>query len=105
VAGMTTREGEYLAECFLPDVQEADLRALDARAEASAVALAATGRRVRYLGSLLLREDEVVLCLFAGTRDAVDEAARRADVPFERIVETARSPWAAHHIDTRGPDQ
>jgi hypothetical protein len=100
-----TGEGEYLAECFLPDVRESDLSALDMRAEASAVALAATGRRVRYLGSLLLREDEVVLCLYAGERDAVDEAARRAEVPFERIVETARSPWAAHHNDTRGPDR
>ena len=102
---IVTGEAEYLAECFLPDVQEADLRALDARAEASAVALAAAGRRVRYLGSLLLREDEVVLCLFAGERDAVDEAARMAEVPFERIVETARSPWASHHNDTRGPDR
>jgi hypothetical protein len=100
-----TREGEYLAECFLPDVRESDLRALDARAEASAVAVAATGQRVRYLGSLLLREDEVVLCLYAGTRDAVDEAARRAGVPFERILEAARSPWAAHHNDTRGTDR
>ena len=64
-----------------------------------------TGRRVRYLGSLLLRDDEVVLCLYAGTRDAVDEAARRAELPFERILETARSPWAAHHDDRRGTDR
>jgi hypothetical protein len=100
-----TEESAYLAECFLPDVKEADLGALDARAETAAVALAAAGRRVRYLGSLLLREDEVVLCLFAGTRDAVEEAARRAEVPFERILETARSPWAAHHDDRRGTDR
>jgi hypothetical protein len=84
---------EYLAECFLPGVQEADLRALDARAEASTAELAATGLRVRYLGSLLLRQDEIVLCFFAGSGDAVREAAERASVPFERILETARSPW------------
>lgn len=84
---------EYLAECFLPGVQEADLQALDTRAKASSAELSATGREVEYLGSLLLRVDEVVLCLFAGSPDAVREAAERAGVPFERIVETARSPW------------
>ena len=90
-----TDETEFLAECFLPGVRDADLQALDARADASAAALSAAGARVRYLGSLLIREDEVVLCLFAGSRDSVHEAARLGGVPFERILETASSPWAA----------
>jgi len=51
------------------------------------------GRTVRYLGSLLIRTDEVVLCLFQGSPQAVREAAERAKVPFDRIVESARSPW------------
>lgn len=87
-------ELEYLAECFWPGVADADLRALDERAEASAEISSADGRPVRYLGSLLIRKDEVVLCLFSGSLDAVREAAERARVPFERIVETGRSPWA-----------
>jgi hypothetical protein len=104
----TTDEAEYLAECFLPGVQEADLQALDARAQQAAAALAAAGGQVRYLGSLLLREDEVVLCRFAGSRDAVHEAARRAQVPFERILETASSPWVGrtrNDDDVRGLDR
>jgi hypothetical protein len=84
---------EYLAECFWADVRESELRELDARAEAAAAELSAAGRPVRYLGSLLIRRDEVVLCLFQGSPQAVREAAERAEVPFERIVETSRSPW------------
>ncbi len=87
-------ESEYLAECFWPGVGEAELSALDERARASAAAVTAQGRPVRYLGSLRMREDEVVLCLFAGSQDAVREAAEQAEVPFERIVETDRSPWS-----------
>lgn len=85
---------EYLAECFWPGVGEAELRALDERARAAAELASAEGRPVRYLGSLLMREDEVVLCLFAGSQDAVRAVAEEAEVPFERIVETDRSPWS-----------
>ena len=84
---------EYIAECFWPGVSEHDLRGLDERAEASATALAATGYRVRYLGSLLLRDDEVVLCQFEGAPSAVRQAAEQAHIPFERILELGRSPW------------
>ena len=86
---------EYVAECFWPGVGEAELRALDERARASADALVGQGRPVRYLGSLLMRTDEVVLCLFAGDADAVRTAAERAHVPFERIVVAERSSWRA----------
>jgi hypothetical protein len=78
----------FIAECFWPDVSEADLEALDRR-----VAQAATGLDVRYLGSILLREDEVVLCQFDGLADTVRTVAERAQVPFERILHAARSPW------------
>jgi hypothetical protein len=79
---------DLIAECFWPDVNEADLEALDQR-----VAQAATGLDVRYLGSILLREDEVVLCQFDGPADAVRALAERAQVPFERILHAPRSPW------------
>jgi hypothetical protein len=85
--------GEFVAECLWPDVRESDLRTLDHRAGEQAARLTAAGRQVRYLGSLLMREDEVVLCLFAGTLDAVRDAATAAEIPFERVLETARSPW------------
>jgi len=83
---METESGTFVAECFWPDVSDADLDALDQRV---ARALAPD---VRYLGSILLREDEVVLCQFSGPADAVRSVAERAQVPFERILHAARSP-------------
>lgn len=87
------RETEYLAECFWPGVRESDLGELDRRAVASVADLARAGEQVRYLGSLLMAEDEVVLCRFEGSETAVRRAAERAAVPFERILLAARSPW------------
>ena len=79
---------DLIAECFWPDVSEADLEALDRR-----VAQAVKELDVRYLGSILLREDEVVLCQFDGPADTVRAVAERAQVPFERILHAPRSPW------------
>jgi len=83
----------FIAECFWPGVREADLRELDERAQAAAAAVSATGDDVRYLGAILLRVDEVVLCRFEGGAVAVRRAAEEAAIPFERILETAQSPW------------
>ena len=82
---------EYLAECFWPGVHESDLVSLDARVNASAAELSAGGDVVRYLGSLLMRKDEVVLCRFEGSEPAVRRVAERAAIPFERIVEATNS--------------
>ena len=84
---------EYVAECFWPGVDEAAVRALDVRAGSSAARLTSVGEPVRYLGSILMREDEVVLCLFDGTEEAVRRAAEQAEVPFERILEATGSRW------------
>jgi hypothetical protein len=85
----------FIAECFWPGVTAAEVEALDARAAAAAAELVRAGEPVRFLGSILMREDEVVLCQFEGAADAVRTAAERAGIPFERIVETAHSPWRA----------
>ena len=83
----------FVAECFWPGVRESDLRALDARALAQAAVLSRSGEDVRYLGSILLREDEVVLCRFEGAAVAVRRALVDAEIPFARILEAAQSPW------------
>jgi hypothetical protein len=83
----------YIAECFWPGVRTSDLHALDARALAHAAALSRAGEDVRYLGSILLREDEVVLCRFQGAAASVQRAAVDAEIPFARILEAAQSPW------------
>ncbi len=82
----------FVAECFWPGVTDAEVAALDERAHACARELAAAGESVRYLGSILMREDEVLLCQFEGAADAVRRACELAAVPFERILEATHSP-------------
>ena len=84
---------EYVAECFWSGVQDTDLQALDERVTAVTADLVGSGDDVRYLGSVLMRADEVVLCFFAGSEASVRRAAEQASIPFERILESARSPW------------
>lgn len=84
---------EYLAECFWPGVTESDLAGLDKRAQAAADESSRRGNEVRYLGSLLIRQDEVVLCQFTGSEPAVRQIAEQAAIPFERIVSAGHSPW------------
>jgi hypothetical protein len=88
----------YVAECFWPDVAESDLEALDTRVRDVTASLR-DDEKVRYLGALLLREDEVVLCQFEGEADAIRAVAERAQIPFERILETDRSPWSVASVD------
>ncbi len=76
----------FVAECFWTGVTEKDVRALDQRADACVADMARDGDPVRYLGSILIQADEVVLCLFEGSEDTVHRAVQRAAIPFERIV-------------------
>ena len=88
---------EFVVECLWPDVSEGDLRALDTRVSEESERLAARGGTVRYLGSLLMREDEVVLCLFRGRDEDVRRVARAARIPCDRILAAASSPLYAEH--------
>jgi hypothetical protein len=83
----------FVAECFWPGVHATDLHALDARALAEVASLTRAGEDVRYLGSILLRDDEVVLCRFQGAAASVRRAVVKAEIPFARILEAAQSPW------------
>jgi hypothetical protein len=82
---MAERAASYIAECYWPDVREEEVRTLDRRIAAS------LSGDVRYLGSVLIREDEVVLCHFEGSADAIRRVAERAHVPYERLLETTVS--------------
>lgn len=77
---MAEHAASFVAECYWPDVREEDVRALDQRIAAS------LADDVRYLGSVLIREDEVVLCQFEGAADAIRRVAKRAGVPYERLL-------------------
>ena len=91
----------FIAECFWPGVREDDLSALDERAAAKAKEVTESGDAVAYLGSVLMREDEVVLCRYRGGTEAVTQAALAAEIPFTRILETAQSPWPHANFDSR----
>jgi Protein of unknown function (DUF4242) len=90
---MTTSMRSYLAECFWPGVQRADLEELDHRVTRSLTGCENDTEQPRYRGSMLMPLDEVVLCFFEGTSVAAVEAvARRAGIPFARIVESTGIP-------------
>lgn len=81
---METERHSFVAECFWPGVREEDVHALDERVRGC------LSDGVVYHGSMLIRQDEVVLCEFEGTAAAVRSLAERAGVPFERLLETTR---------------
>jgi len=87
-------ETSYVAECFWSGVRESDLLDLDRRIERSAAESTGAGAPVRYLGSMLIVDDEVVLCLFEGPLTTVRLVAERAGVPFDRILRSTRVPWS-----------
>jgi hypothetical protein len=91
---MVERTQSFVAECFWPGVELSDLEALDLRVEAVVAELHRREASIRYVGSILLEEDEVVLCQFEGAADAVREAIDLADVPLERLLKASRSPWS-----------
>jgi hypothetical protein len=88
VDSIMKRSNTFVAECFWPDVTSTDLEALDRRVAAAVAALAGEGQPVGYLGSILVDEDEVVLCQFEGSEPSIRLVAERAAIPFARILET-----------------
>jgi Protein of unknown function (DUF4242) len=79
----------FLVECYSPGVHPADVRAASERASVAAGEIQGEGRAVQYLSAMLMARDEVVFHVFAASdEDAVREAAVRARLPFERVVES-----------------
>jgi hypothetical protein len=84
-------ETTYMAECFWPDVREAAVQQAAERIRLSAAELRSAGTVVELTGTILVPGDEVVFYLFTGSAEAVREACERAQIAFERIVESVRS--------------
>lgn len=72
----------FVAECYWPDVREKDVLEVDARIGACLV------DGVRLIGSMLIRDDEVVLFQLEGAADSVRTVLEAAHVPFARLLET-----------------
>ena len=81
----------HVAECLLPGLSRATVEALGRRVRHEIAG--PPGSQVMYLGSLLMPEDEVLLCLFAGPEAEVRAVSERAGLPFERILTCAAVGW------------
>jgi hypothetical protein len=79
-----------IAECLLPGITPAIAEALGNQVRAE---LARSRSPVSFIGSLLMPEDEVLLCLFAGPLAEVRVASEGAGLPFERILGCLRFDW------------
>src|SRR4051794_9805124 len=68
----------YLAECFWPGVTKAQLEELDSRDELAPPTGHDGTAQVRYRGSMLMPEDEVVFCFLVkgDTREGKRSVAR-----------------------------
>jgi hypothetical protein len=80
----------YLVECFWTGVDERKLASAVTRAQAAASELRLAGHQLEFLGSILVRSDETAFFLFEGAEEDVREASERADVPFERVLESVQ---------------
>jgi hypothetical protein len=83
-------EGCQLAECLVPGMTTEIAESLGDRVRTE---LARSRSPVSFLGSLLMPEDEVLLCLFAGPLAEVRALSERAGLPFERILRCVGVGW------------
>ena len=68
----------HVAECLLPGLSRATAEALGRRVRHEIAG--PSGSQVTYLGSLLMPEDEVLMCLFAGPEAPGGMARLAADL-------------------------
>lgn len=95
----------YIAECYWAGVREPELDELDRRIEATVTeASSGRGAPVRYLGWLLVHDDDVVLVLFEGPVATVRHVAEHAEVPFERLLKVSYPPRPNPIADEEVPD-
>ena len=78
----------YVVECYWPGVTEEVLAETLARTRAAALQLRHEGRSVELRGTILLRNDETVFCLFDGDERDVRAAGELGGMPLERVLES-----------------
>ncbi len=79
---------KYMVERYLPGITSDQLSAAAARAKSTTAQMSEEGTPIRYLRSTFVPSEEKCYCLFDGpSADAVEQANKRADIPYERVVE------------------
>src|SRR5712692_9550742 len=83
----------FIVECFWPGVRDEEVDQGARRIRRAAAGRPSKAGAVEFTGSVLLPVDEVVFFMFeGGSADAVREVCERADIPFERVVESVWKP-------------
>ena len=78
---------QYLVELYLPRCDEAALANAAARARIASEQMVSEGKRVRYLRTIFVPQDEICFHLYeAQAADLIDEASLRPQITYERIV-------------------
>lgn len=86
----------YLVETYLERRAAPKLAQVARRAGEAADELSEAGTAVRYLGTIAITEDEMCFHLYAGpSAGAVTDAAGRAAITVERIMEAVHIGWGA----------
>lgn len=89
---MTRSARTWLVECYSPGIEREAVVQEGERAREAVVEVRLDGGFVDYLGALFVADDEVVFHAFmAEDPTLVGEASRRAELRFERIVESRRN--------------
>jgi hypothetical protein len=85
--GSPPSPSRYLVEWYQPALTEALLERTARQIDRSTAELSKEGTAVDLLLTLFMPDDEVAFCLFAaGSLACVEQACRRAELPFERIT-------------------
>ena len=82
-----TAHERFVVERYAPGLTLEAMSADEARVRSATAAMTRAGRRVRYVGSIVIAAEETAFSVFeADDAEAVAEANRRANVPFDRVV-------------------
>lgn len=76
----------FMVERHLPGITKDDLKAAGVRAKTCCEEMESEGTDVRWVRSFFVPEEEKTFCVFDGPdRGTIEEANRRAQIPFEEI--------------------
>jgi Nickel responsive protein SCO4226-like len=84
---------QYVLELYLPRLGAGALPNAAERACSASEQLRREGKPMRFLRSIFLPGDEICFLVFEGpSEETVAEAARRAEIVFERVVPAEVAP-------------
>ncbi len=94
---------EFLLELYTSRAEPGAVEAVAERARQAAEQLSCEGTRVRFLRAMFVPEEETCFYLYeAGSADDVREAARRAELPAESVVEAISEPMTERSTGEQG---